>query len=144
MIHLTSRAIFLNDKGQILVQKDKESDYVGLPGGGIKSSETPMDGLLREIEEEMSIKLVPDNFELVGVEYRNDKESGEVIFIFKGCELSNQELERIVPANEISLVKFIDLSEAYKILTPTMSKRLSMVLSNTSKKVVFLENGKEV
>ncbi|MFA4999384.1 MAG: NUDIX hydrolase [Parcubacteria group bacterium] len=145
MIHLTSRAIFQNNKGQLLVLKDKDSDYFGLPGGGVEMTETPMQGLLREIKEEMSLSPFPENFKLVGVEYRNDKGGdSEIIFIFQGKELSEQESKEIVPSSEIGLAKFVDISEAYQLLTATMKRRLSAILPNLEKKVTFLENGQEI
>ncbi|MBP6855832.1 MAG: NUDIX hydrolase [Candidatus Pacebacteria bacterium] len=144
MIHLTSRAIFLKNKRQILVLKDLDSDYFGLPGGGVEEQETPIQGLLREIKEEISLNLPSHYFKLVGIEYRNIGEDGEVIFIFQGQELSRKELTEIAPSKEIGDARYVDIAEAYQLLTPTMVNRLSKILLNFSEKVTFLENGKEV
>lgn len=41
----------------ILVQRDKDGNEYALPGGHVKSGETLEDGLIRETQEEMSVKI---------------------------------------------------------------------------------------
>ena len=144
MNHLTSRAILCNNSDQILIVRDQNSDYWGLPGGGIESSETPLEGLMREIKEEVSLNRSPSSFELIGVEYRKEEHSSEVIFVFNGGVLSEKEIINILPANEIGEAKFMHLTEAYKLLTPGMVRRLSAIFSHGLKKAVYLENGQEL
>ena len=143
MNNLTARIILLNSKKEILVLKDKDSNYWGLPGGGIKLSESPQKGLAREIKEEISIKLL-FNLKLVGVEYRQDKKNSEVIFVFYGGILSNRNIAKIKPDNEISKAKFINTARAYRLLTPSMTRRLRLIIPNITKGMVYLENGQKV
>jgi 8-oxo-dGTP diphosphatase len=60
---IVSTAIILNELNEILVTK--EEDKWGLPGGRIEKTESPLETLKRELEEELSINNV--NAELLGV-----------------------------------------------------------------------------
>lgn len=118
-----------------MILKDRDSDYWSLPGGGVKLSESPKEGLIREIKEEISINLSSD-LKLVGVEYRKDKKNSESIFIFYGGVLSNRDIAKIKPANEIGEARFIYTAGAYKLLTPSMTGRLRLILPNITKGIV--------
>lgn len=48
------KALIKNDKGEVLVVKEK-SDKWDLPGGGLNHDEEPLDGLKREILEELGV-----------------------------------------------------------------------------------------
>lgn len=50
------KAIIRNDKGEVLVVKESGSDCWSFPGGGIDHGETELDGLRRELEEEIDAK----------------------------------------------------------------------------------------
>ena len=143
MNKLTSRIILFNRNKEILILKDKDSNYRGLPGGGIKISESPIEGLRKEIKEEISIDS-PFSLKLVGAEYRQDNKNSEVILVFYGGVLSNSDIAKIKPANEIGEAKFINTAEAFKLLTPSMTRRLKLILPNITKGIVYLENGKKV
>jgi len=143
MNNLTSRIILFNKNKEILMVKDKDSDYWGLPGGGIEPLESVKEGLVREIKEEISIS-APFNLKLVGVEFRKDNKDSELIFVFYGGVLSNKQIAKLKPANEIGEINFINIVKAYKLLTPSMAKRLKLILPKIRKSVVYLENGKQI
>ncbi len=54
-IRTTTKAIIKNAKGHILIIKDAYSDYWDLPGGHVKSGESSLDALTREVKEETSM-----------------------------------------------------------------------------------------
>ncbi len=60
------KAIVRNENGEVLVVKEKGSEW-SLPGGGIDHGETPLEGLKRELYEEV---LVTESFaaDLVGTD----------------------------------------------------------------------------
>lgn len=50
--------LILNDKKFVLIFRHKNGqDYYSIPGGSVKKSETPSDAALREIQEELGLKL---------------------------------------------------------------------------------------
>ena len=50
-----ARAIVINDKQQVLLLKHTYNDLWYLPGGGINKKETLIDGLKRELKEELNL-----------------------------------------------------------------------------------------
>jgi len=143
MNSLTSRIILANRKKEILILKDKDSDYWGLLGGGVGSLESPAEGLVREIKEEISIELVY-GLKLAGIEYRKDDKNSEIIFVFDGGILSDRDIGKIKPANEIGETRFMNILKAYEFLTPNMVRRLKLILSKTENGIVYLENGQKI
>ena len=64
--HLGANAIITcGDK--ILLEKRRDSDLWGLVGGGVKKSETELQAIVREIYEELGLRISPARFERLAV-----------------------------------------------------------------------------
>ena len=48
--------------GKILLEKRRDCDIWGLVGGGVKKQETPLQGITREIYEELGLRIPADKF----------------------------------------------------------------------------------
>ena len=59
--HLGANAI-ITCKGKILLEKRRDSDVWGLPGGGVKNYEEPIQAIVREVWEELGIRVPPEKF----------------------------------------------------------------------------------
>ena len=59
--HLGANAI-LTWKGKLLLEKRRDSDIWGMPGGGCKKWETGREAIAREIYEELGVRLPKDAF----------------------------------------------------------------------------------
>ena len=59
--HLGSNAI-ITCKGKILLEKRRDSDVWGLIGGGVKNYETELQAMVREVREELGIRVSPEKF----------------------------------------------------------------------------------
>ena len=81
---------------------------------------------------------------LAGIEYRKDDKNSEIIFVFDGGILSDRDIGKIKPANEIGETRFMNILKAYEFLTPNMVRRLKLILSKTEKGIVYLENGQKI
>ena len=44
-------------KGRLLLEKRRDCELWGLVGGGVKPKETPVQAMLREIQEELGLRL---------------------------------------------------------------------------------------
>ena len=64
--HLGANAIILWD-GKLLLEKRRDSDSWGLPGGGVKKTETGRDAIAREIYEELGLRISKDRFKKLAV-----------------------------------------------------------------------------
>jgi len=66
-------AVILEARGRILVLQESYRDGLGLPAGGIARGETPREAALRELEEEVGIRLEAGHLEeLARLDYRHD------------------------------------------------------------------------
>lgn len=64
--HLGANAILIC-KDRLLLEKRRDSDIWGLPGGGCKKTETGRDAIAREIYEELGVRIPKDQFQKLAV-----------------------------------------------------------------------------
>lgn len=56
--HLGANAI-ITCNGRLLLEKRRDSDIWGLVGGGVKKTESSLEGMVREIYEELGVRVLP-------------------------------------------------------------------------------------
>ena len=59
--HLGSNAI-ITCNGKLLLEKRRDSDVWGLIGGGAKPHETELQAMVREVREELGLRIPPEKF----------------------------------------------------------------------------------
>ena len=64
--HLGSNAI-ITCQGKLLLEKRRDSDIWGMPGGGCKKWETGRQAIAREIYEELGLRIPGDKFQKLAV-----------------------------------------------------------------------------
>ena len=64
--HLGANAI-ITCNGRILLEKRRDSDTWGLVGGGVKKHETEMQAIIREIHEELGLRIPKDKIRKLAV-----------------------------------------------------------------------------
>ena len=64
--HLGANVI-LTCKGKLLLEKRRDSDTWGLVGGGVKNYEEPIDAIVREVREELGIRIPKEKFRKLAV-----------------------------------------------------------------------------
>ncbi len=134
-------AIIKNYKGEYLILKPNYKDYWEVPGGMTELNETPQLAVIREIEEELSIKI--KNPRLFCVDFAISNPFNRILFLFD-CGTFNEEIiEKIrLEEDEISEYKFVPYEEALKLLGPQLSNRLkSSVRGLENNFCIYLENG---
>lgn len=64
--HLGANAI-ITCNGKLLLEKRRDSNTWGLVGGGVKKTETALQAITREIQEELGLRISPDAFRKLAV-----------------------------------------------------------------------------
>lgn len=94
--HLGANAI-ITCNGKLLLEKRSDCDIWGLVGGGVKKTETELQAIIREVREELGLKVSAQQFQKLGVygepgriaAYRDGSIWRMVIVVF-GLELENE------------------------------------------------------
>ena len=64
--HLGANAI-ITCQGKLLLERRIDSDTWGLPGGGVKKTETGLQAIAREIYEELGLRIAKERFKKLAV-----------------------------------------------------------------------------
>ncbi len=64
--HLGSNAI-ITCQGKLLLERRRDSDLWGLIGGGVKKRETGLQAIVREVYEELGLRIPPERFRKLAV-----------------------------------------------------------------------------
>ena len=64
--HLGANAI-ITCKGRLLLEKRRDSNTWGLVGGGVKKTEEPIDAMVREVKEELGLRIPKERFRKLAV-----------------------------------------------------------------------------
>ena len=64
--HLGANAI-ITCKGKLLLEKRRDSDTWGLVGGGVKKNETELQAIVREVYEELGLRIPKEKFHKLAV-----------------------------------------------------------------------------
>ncbi|NUN05324.1 MAG: NUDIX hydrolase [Bdellovibrio sp.] len=128
----------------LIVQPTYNSGWI-LPGGTVEGEESPLEGLLREVKEELSLSIQPTH--LLSVDYISNRDvKGEYIqFLFAAEELTEQQAQSIqLQEYELRDYSFVNFAKALELLTPAVSKRLQATINHHAQNVgaIYLENGR--
>lgn len=113
--HLGANAI-ITCKGKLLLEKRKDSDIWGLVGGGVKKYETELQAMVREVYEELGIRVPKERFQKLAVygepgriaAYRDGSVWRMVIVVF-GLELAEE--PKMTISSESRDLKFFSKEE---------------------------------
>ena len=89
----SARGIIIRE-GKIAMVHSLKYDYYKFPGGGIDSGESNLDALMREVEEETGLIVIPESIQEYGLVLRKEKGKFEDIFIqenfFYFCDVEKE------------------------------------------------------
>ena len=120
--HLGSNAIITWD-GRLLLERRIDSDTWGLPGGGVKKQETGREAIVREVYEELGLRIPKDRFKKLAVygepgriaAYR-DGSIWRMVIVVYGLELTEMPELRI--SSESKELRFFTKEEIAGIEIP--------------------------
>lgn len=118
---ISARGLVLNEQNEIglthLLCQDKfgHRNYYELPGGGKKNNETPLDAAIREMHEELGVKV--ELIERIGVihDYYNliNQENYTFYYLFKAISFGTPHLE-VRESRLIDKIEWLPLDTAIK------------------------------
>ena len=117
--HLGANAI-VTCQGKLLLEKRRDSDIWGMPGGGCKKWETGRDAIAREIYEELGLRIPKERFKKLAV-YDNpgriaayrDGSIWRMVIVVYGLDFENEPIMRI--SSESKDLRFFSREEVRNI-----------------------------
>jgi 8-oxo-dGTP diphosphatase len=136
--------LFLNESGELLIVKPNYKEYWLIPGGTTDANESPRQGCIREIKEELGLEIKQLEFLCVDYTSANNDKSESLQFIFNGGVLSLKQIAQIkIEVAELDGYKFVKFKEALKLFSPWLKNRLLKCQEAMNKnKALYLDNGK--
>ena len=113
--HLGANAI-ITCQGKLLLERRRDSDTWGLVGGGVKKTETELQAIVREVREELGLRIPAENFRKLAVygepgriaAYRDGSIWRMVIVVFS---LEFSEMPDMVISSESKELRFFSKEE---------------------------------
>nr|BFD63724.1 hypothetical protein BdHM001_24050 [Bdellovibrio sp. HM001] len=126
----------------LIIQPGYSSSWI-LPGGTVEYEESPLEALIREVQDELKLKIVPKK--LIAVDYvANTDVKGEYLQLLFSTEDLTEEQAQSIEAKfyDVKNYRFMDFDEALPLLAPNIARRLQS-LQDHPNEILYLENGKQ-
>jgi len=125
--------IFLISNGKILFllrhKTGWRDGYYGLPSGHLNVNETTVDAIIRETNEEIGIKVNPENLRFVHVMHRKERGNYEYIDLFfilkkwQGTPINNE-------SKKASYIKWFNLNSLPQNIVPNVKAAINYYKDN--------------
>ena len=135
-------ALFFDSSGRLLLLQPSYKPGWEIPGGYVRAGETPYQGAVREVGEELGI--TPPLGSLLVVDWAPHAVEGDkVLFVFDGGLLGREYVDAIRPdSGEVAGYEFRPLAELELLLIPRLARRvLAAVSARTGGQTMYLEHG---
>lgn len=109
------KVVIKSDQGNILLAKPSYKKSWQLPGGGVDDGEGPEEAAIREVREELSLNLHPDNLQLTGTIYKQDEELLFLVYEASGAIPEDTQLR--VEEGEIADFQFANVDDVAPLLS---------------------------
>ena len=105
-------AWILIENGRILSTKSRGKSVFYLPGGKPEANESPENALVREIKEELTVDLVPETINLMGI-FEGQAHGRDVgVKVVMTCFTASYQ-GKLQPANEIAEIAWLQYSDIH-------------------------------
>lgn len=134
--------LFFDGTGCIMLVKPTYKGGWEIPGGYVKPGETPRQGCIREVKEELALDITLG--ELLVVDWApHPTEGDKLLFVFDGGILRDDQLAAIeLQTDELSEYSYRDPGEVADLLVPRLARRISAAVQARSRgRTEYLEHG---
>ena len=122
--HLGANAI-ITQSGKLLLERRRDSDTWGLVGGGVKKTEEPIDAIVREVREEIGLRIQKDHFRKLAVygepgrvaAYQDGSVWRMVVVVFELELPANAELKISAESRELRFFSKEELENVQIVIT---------------------------
>ncbi|MCU7726234.1 NUDIX hydrolase [Actinoplanes sp. KI2] len=135
--------LLTDDHGRVLLVEPTYKPDFEIPGGSVEAGESPYAAVVRELDEELGLRLRPGRLLVVDwVPPRPDRTEG-LMMVFDGGVLTRSQAERIrLPADELRAWAWCTEQEAGERLSRLLARRVAAAVRARADGVVaYLENG---
>ena len=106
------------ENGQILCARSNGKDTYYLPGGKREAGETDEETLVREIEEEISVRIIPASITYYGTFEAEAHGKAEGVTVKMSCYIADYE-GTLTPASEIEELSWLSYSDRDRVSVVT-------------------------
>lgn len=106
------------ENGQILCARSNGKDTYYLPGGKREAGETDEETLVREIEEEISVRIIPESISYYGTFEAEAHGKAEGVTVKMSCYIADYE-GTLTPASEIEELSWLSYSDRNRVSVVT-------------------------
>ncbi|HEV7647960.1 MAG TPA: NUDIX hydrolase [Actinophytocola sp.] len=133
-------ALFVDERGQVLLVEPTYKPGWEIPGGVIEAGETPSAACVREIDEELGLNVHLGR--LLVVDWAPHPRGEKVLFVFDGGLLRAATVARIrLPADELASYRFVPPGEVGEWLPPRLTRRMTAAFAAKADGTIhYLEN----
>jgi len=136
-------ALIFNRNGKILIIKPVHKEHWSTPGGTIDKNESPRDACLREVHEEIGLKLKKADFVCVDYIPRHSSKDESVQYVFNCGVITDEQISKIkLQTSEVLAYRFVSLKEARPLLGRVLAVRLTACVRAVEEHhALYLEDG---
>ena len=133
--------LFRDQDGAILLVRPTYKPFWDLPGGYVEPGESPRAAAIREVAEELGLKISPGP--LMSVDWAPNDEGDELLFVFDGGALSDDDLRRIQHVDgEIGEWRVVAVGELERYTIARLAQRVRSTVAGTGRETGYLEHGR--
>jgi len=123
--HIGVFAIITDDQDRVLMSHRRDYDLWNLPGGRVEKGEVPWEALVREVDEEIGLKV--EVKKLMGIYSKPQKD--EIVFCFV-CDVVSGELKE---SDEADRHEYFVLNDIPKNSAPKQVERIKQYFGDKEK-----------
>ena len=135
--------MILRDRaGRVLVVHPTYKDVWEVPGGMVEPDESPADACVREIQEELGLRVPTGPLLCVDWVPANPPWDGGLMFVFDGGVLTADQITtiRLCP-DELDRFDFVEPERLDEMLIPRLARRVAAAVAAIGHGGVYLEDG---
>jgi ADP-ribose pyrophosphatase YjhB (NUDIX family) len=139
---ISAGCLLFDEQGRLLVVEPAYKSTWEIPGGVVEANESPRTAVIREMQEELGLSILP--LRLLAVDYSGETETRteSLQFIFLGPTLTPEQIAAIrLPATELGSMRFLLPLEALELLNSKLRRRVqqALVARLSPDRVIYLE-----